>query len=156
MLQPGLPSASAPAAPLRLLRLLLLRGLLRSLMALRPAQLPAHTLPVKLGLGVGGVLSPLGAPRCDPGEEWAGVAPGAWPFVYHFSLQYGPENLAVISRVNHFPRRGNTHFVERLASAAGMAPFPRGGGVPPANIQLATEKVQGAGLLRHAADTRRR
>ena len=125
------PSASASAAA---------AASVASLMALRPAMIPAHSLPVKLGLDVGGVLSPYGSPRCSPGEEWAGVAHGAWPFVYFFSLKYGANNLAVISRVNHFPRRGNTHFVEQLASAAGIVPWPRGVGVPPSNIQLVKEK----------------
>ena len=75
---------------------------------------------IRLGLDVGGVLSVMGGPRHADGEEWRSVMPGAWPFIYMFTLQHGPESLAVISRVNKLPREGKTHWVQRLASAVGL------------------------------------
>ena len=65
---------------------------------------------------------------------------GAFPFLVLFGLKYGPENIFIISRVNHLPRGDSKHWVNKFVESIGIAEFPRGLGVPEENVRLVTER----------------
>ena len=94
----------------------------------------------RLGIDVGGVLSKKSKYRYPYGEEWKTAMKGAFPFLVLFGLKYGPENIFIISRVNHLPRGDSKHWVNKFVESIGIAEFPRGLGVPEENVRLVTER----------------